>query len=47
MPGSCPRNGTWGAGRANGVNIFFEHGHVAYQIDEKAERNRIQVKFLH
>ena len=27
-------------------SIKFEHGHVAYQIDEKDERNRIQVKII-
>ena len=35
--------GTWGA---QGVkNLFFKHGHVAYQIDEDDEHNRMQVKF--
>ena len=33
-------------GGAQGVkNIFFKHGHVAYQIDGDDEQNRIQVKF--
>ena len=26
-------------------NIFFKHGHVAYQIDGDDEQNRMQVKF--
>ena len=31
MPWSCPRGGTW---VCPGVkNFFFEHGHVAYQIE--------------
>ena len=34
MPRSCPRGWTWGARGAQGVNLFFESGHVAYQIDE-------------
>ena len=25
--------------------ILFKHGHVAYQIDEDDEQNRMQVKF--
>ena len=25
--------------------VFFKHGHVAYQIDEDDEQNRMQVKF--
>ena len=32
LPGSCPRDGTLGAGVPRG-SIFFKHGHVAYQID--------------
>ena len=40
MPGSCIRGGTWGASQ---INIFSEHGHVAYQIEGDDERNRIQV----
>ena len=28
-----------------GVNFFFKHGHVAYQIDEDDEQNRMQVTF--
>ena len=43
MPGSCPRGGTWGC--PGGKKIFyFEHGHVAYQIDGEDEKNRMQVK---
>ena len=42
-PWSCPRGGTlgrWGCpGRSK--NLFFKHGHVAYQID----RDKMQVKF--
>ena len=30
---------------AQGLN-FFEHGHVAYQIDGNDEKNRVKVKFL-
>ena len=25
--------------------VIFKHGHVAYQIDEDDEQNRMQVKF--
>ena len=38
--------GLWGAWGAQGVNFFFKHGHVAYQIDGDDEQNRMQVKFL-
>ena len=27
------------------ICCFFIHGHVAYQIDEDDEQNRMQVKF--
>ena len=27
------------------IFLFFAHGHVAYQIDEDDEQNRMQVKF--
>ena len=39
--------GLWGAGGAQVVKItfFFKHGHVAYQIDEDDEQNRMHVKF--
>ena len=43
-PWSCPRGGLWGA-QGVGSNIFFEHGHVAYQIGRDDEQNRMQVKF--
>ena len=38
----------WGAGGAKGVrkNLFFKHGHVAYQINGDNEQSRMQVKFL-
>ena len=46
-PGSCPRvwtSGHWGyPGGSN--NFFFEHGHVAYQIDGDDEQNKMQVTF--
>ena len=32
-------------GGAEGVNFFFKHGHVAYQIDGDDAQNRMQVKF--
>ena len=35
----------WVAWGAEGVNFFFKHGHVAYQIDEDDEQNKMQVKF--
>ena len=44
-PGSCPRVGLWGAGGAQGVNLFFKHGHVAYQIDGDDKKNRMQIQF--
>ena len=34
-----------GVGRWDGQNLFFKHGHVAYQIDGDDEQNRMQVKF--
>ena len=37
--------GLWDAGGAQVVKIIFKHGHVAYQIDEDDEENRMQVKF--
>ena len=42
--GHAPGVGLWGAGGAQGVKKF-KHGHLAYQIDEDDEQNRIQVKF--
>ena len=45
--GHAPGLGLLGAGGARGVkNIFFKHGHVAYQIDGDDEQNKMQVKFL-
>ena len=35
--------GGWGAQVVN--FFFFKHGHVAYQIDEDDEKNRMQVKY--
>ena len=35
--------GRWGC---RGGQIFFKHGHIAYQIDRDDEQNRMQVKFL-
>ena len=45
--GHAPGVGLWGAGGAQGVkkNIFFKHGHVAYQINGDDEQNKMQVKF--
>ena len=47
--GHAPGAGLWGAGGAQGgggvKNIFFKHGHVAYQIDGDDEQNKMQVKF--
>ena len=38
--------GALGVPRGGGVkNIFFKHGHVAYQIDGDDEQNKMQVKF--
>ena len=34
----------WGAQGVKTV-FFFKHGHVAYQIDEDDEQNRMQGKF--
>ena len=31
--------------RGGQKNVFFKHGHVAYQIEEDDEQNRMQVKF--
>ena len=42
----APGVGLWGAGGAQVVKkVIFEHGHVAYQIDEDDEQNRMQFKF--
>ena len=26
-------------------NFYFKHGHVAYQIDDDAKQNRMQIQF--
>ena len=45
-PWSCPRGGTWVCRVCPGVKIFFyEHGHVAYQIEGDNEWNRMAVNF--
>ena len=45
--GHAPGVGLWGAGGAQVVKkkVIFKHGHVAYQIEEDDEQNRMQVKF--
>ena len=43
--GQAPGVGLWSAGGAQKF-ILFKHGHVAYQIDEDDEKNRMQVKNL-
>ena len=43
--GHTPGVGLWGTGGAQGVNFFFKHGHVAYQIDGDDKQNRMQVTF--
>ena len=43
-PGSCPRGVTLGRLGSPGSH-FFEHGHVAYQIDGDDEQNRMKVNF--
>ena len=46
-PVHVPGVGLWGAGGAQGGQIFFfKYGHVVYQIDEDDKQNRMQVKFL-
>ena len=46
-PGSCPRGGSLGHwGYSGGSNIFFKHGHVAYQINGDDEQNKMQATFL-
>ena len=46
-PGSYPRGGTLGHwGYPGGQTIFFfKHGHVAYQIDEDDEQNKMHAAF--
>ena len=45
--GHAPGVGLRGAGGAQEGQkyFFFKHGHVAYQIDEDNEQNRMQVKY--
>ena len=43
--GHAPGVGLWGAVGAQVDNLFFKHGHVAYQINEDDEQNIMQVKF--
>ena len=45
--GNAPGVGLWGTGGAQGGSkiIFFNHGHVAYQIDGDDKQNRMQVTF--
>ena len=46
-PESCPRGGTLGYWGTQGVKqFFFKHGHVAYQIVQGDEQNKMQVSFL-
>ena len=40
-----PQGWDFGVLGAQVVNFFFKHGHVAYQIEEDAELNRMQVTF--
>ena len=47
LPASCPRGETFrvlGVPRLSNI-FFFKHGHVAYQINEDDEQNRMQVEF--
>ena len=41
--GHAPWVGLLGAGVPRGVNFFFKHGHVAYQINGDDAQNRMQV----
>ena len=43
--GHAPGVGLGALGVPRGVNFFFKHGHVAYQIDRDEEQNKMQVKF--
>ena len=40
-----PQGWDFGALGYPGVNFFFKHGHVAYQIDGDDEQNKLQVTF--
>ena len=42
--GHAPGVGLWCAGGSLG-DIFFKHGHVAYQIDGDDKQSRMQVQF--
>ena len=46
-PWSCPRVGILGRWGCPGgsKNIFFKHGHMAYQINGDDKQNKLQVKF--
>ena len=39
--------GLWGTWGAEAVKFFFKHGHVAYQIDQDDEQNRMQTGSKH
>ena len=44
--GRAPGKGFLATGSTQGVKLFFfKHGHVAYQIDEDDEQNKMQVAF--
>ena len=46
--GHAPGVGLWGIGGAQGGGgqfFFFNHGHVAYQIEGDDKQNRMQVTF--
>ena len=40
-----PQGWDWGCLGVGGVIFFFNHGHVAYQIDGDDKQNRMQVTF--
>ena len=45
--GHAPGVGLWGTGGTQGVKqIFFKHGHVAYQIDGDDVQNKMHITFL-
>ena len=44
--GHAPGVGRLGAGDAQGVILFFKHGHMEYQKDGDEEQNKMQVHFL-
>ena len=45
--GHAPGVGLWGTGGTQGVKqfFFFEHGHVAYQIEGDDEQNKMHITF--